>query len=794
MKKIVTVVGARPQIIKSAALTRAIENDSFFQEIKIHTQQHSSESMSGQLFSDLKIKLPDVMLEAPSGNSSEQIAHMTASLQKAFQEHKPDMVVLYGDTNSTLAGALAADKLQIPIAHIEAGLRSFNSQMPEEINRIATDKLSTLLFTPTAGATQQLQIEGYKNTSERFATAANPAVIECGDVMLDNALYYSNGIVKKNKNYIFLTLHRPSNVDNPEFLLPFLQELVRISIDLKKELHFAIHPRTAASLDNSELKEEWEQLKLNDNFILFPPFNYTETLEKLAKASLVWTDSGGLCKEAYYMRTPCLILRSETEWTELESGGYAKVVHNDLNLIKFQSQYFFKKGMPEPVNLYGNGKASEVILASIKSFFCTIAVYSEIDSPRLSHALKALFKPVGVSVFLVKDKTEFDAFKGAKLIYSENAWDNHLHIPPSSFFEDDSIIKSEQFDFPFEVPENGAFHFNFDVLAASFILLSRYEEEVVSSRDAFGRFESKNSLLSKRNWLERPMVDEWRLALLRAIHERFPFFDFSPTSHQVQLTVDVDSAYAYLHKGMYRTAGGFAKDVVKFQFGNLFRRTLVLLRLREDDYNTYDYIASLQEKSGFDLTYFFLLANFGAYDKNVPYTSKSLQHLIQSLSKKYRLGIHPGLASHESLSTLKEEIRRLQFITEKKVLHARMHYLKINGAETYRNLLQCEIENDYTMGFADVIGFKSGTALPHYWYDFKHEKETALLLHPFVAMDATLNRYMKLSAQEAIDKLKALKHTCSRLQVPFCLLWHNESFSECNEWKGWKEVVAEVMR
>ncbi len=423
-----------------------------------------------------------------------------------------------------------------------------------------------------------------------------------------------------------------------------------------------------------------------------------------------------------------------------------------------------------------------------------IAIYSEIDSPRLNYSLKALFSPVGVSFFMVKDKSEFEAFKGAKLIYSEETWDNHLHVSRSTFFEDDSIEKSDRFDFPFEVSDNGAFHFNFDVFAASFILLSRYEEEVVSLRDAFGRFESKHSLLSKRNWLERPLVDEWRLALLRAIQERFPFFDYSPTSHQVQLTVDVDSAYAYLHKGMYRTAGGFAKDVVKFQFGNLFRRTLVLLRLREDDYNTYEYIESLQEKSGFDLTYFFLLANFGSYDKNVPYSSNALQHLIQSLSKKYRVGIHPGVASHDSLSTLKEEIRRLQFINEKKVLHARMHYLKMNGAETYRNLIQCGIEHDYTKGFADVIGFKSGTALPHYWYDFKQEKETALLLHPFVAMDATMNRYMKLSAQEAIDKLKALKHTCSRLQVPFCLLWHNESFSECNEWKGWKEVVAEVMR
>ena len=423
-----------------------------------------------------------------------------------------------------------------------------------------------------------------------------------------------------------------------------------------------------------------------------------------------------------------------------------------------------------------------------------IAIYAEIDSTRLNYALKALFSPVGVSFFILKDKSQFDEFKGAKLIYSENNWDNHLHIPQSNFFLESAIKSSAEFDFPFEVPENGAFHFNFDVFAASFILLSRYEEEVISTRDSFGRFESKNSLLSKRNWLERPIVDEWRLAILRELKNRFPFFDYTPTSHNLHLTVDVDSAFSYLHKGWYRTTGGFAKDILKFDFKNFVQRLLVLLRLRKDDYTTYDYIEGLHKQFNLELTYFFLLSNFGTYDKNVPYTSKALQTLIQSLSKKFRVGIHPGVASHSSLSVLKEEVRRLQFITEKKVSHARMHYLKMNGAETYRNLLHCEITNDYTMGFADVVGFKSGTALSHYWYDFKTEEETDLLLHPFVAMDATLNRYMHLSSEEAVQKLKKLKHTCERLQIPFCILWHNESFSECNEWKGWKDVIDRVMR
>ena len=423
-----------------------------------------------------------------------------------------------------------------------------------------------------------------------------------------------------------------------------------------------------------------------------------------------------------------------------------------------------------------------------------IAIYTEIDSTRLNYVLKALFSPVEVSFFMLKNKVEFDEFKGAKLIYSEETWDNNIHIPQSQFFIDSSITSSTLFDFPFEVPDNGAFHFNFDVFAASFILLSRYEEEIISTRDSFGRFESKNSLLAKRNWLERPLVDEWRLAILRELKNRFPFFDYAPTSHNVNLTVDIDSAFSYLHKGWYRTVGGFAKDILKFDFKNFARRSMVLLRLRKDDYTTYDYIEELQKKFNLELTYFFLLSNFGTYDKNVPYSSKALQTLIQSLSKNVRVGIHPGIASHSNFSILKEEVRRLQFITEKKVMHARMHYLKMNGAETYRNLLQCEIENDYTMGFADVIGFKSGTALSHYWYDFKQEKETTLLLHPFVAMDATLSRYMHLSSEEAVQKLKELKQTCERLHVPFCVLWHNESFSECNEWKGWKEVLERVMR
>jgi len=359
MKKIISIIGARPQIIKSAALTRVCMNSTELKEVVVHTQQHYSDRLSSDLIRDLAIPEPAIKLPSPSGNSLAQIAHMIVELERVFVSEKPDAVVVYGDTNSTIAASIVAAHLSIPLAHIESGLRSFNREMPEEINRIVTDHLSTLLFCPSTTASKQLLKEGFSTGAATQATAASPLLFECGDIMFDNALHYGQNAPKPDlENYIFLTLHRPSNVDNPEALISFLKGLLEIALELNLKIMFPIHPRT---LKNCVSSAAWEELSQSEQLQLTEPLPYTETMGALKHAHLVWTDSGGLCKEAFMMGTPCLILRSETEWVELVENGYAQVVHNDLNAIKEESEAFLKNGMPAAKNLYGDGHAAQFI-------------------------------------------------------------------------------------------------------------------------------------------------------------------------------------------------------------------------------------------------------------------------------------------------------------------------------------------------------------------------------------------------------------------------------------------------
>jgi UDP-GlcNAc3NAcA epimerase len=268
-------------------------------------------------------------------------------------------VVVYGDTNSTIAASIAAAHSCIPLVHIESGLRSFNREMPEEINRIVTDHLSTLLFCPSATASQQLLKEGFSMGRASEAKASNPILFECGDIMLDNAMHYGVTAQKPAiENFIFLTLHRPSNVDNADVLIEFLEGLIGIAKELDLTLLFPIHPRTLKTCESSS---RWVELANSTHLQLTSPMPYTETIGALKHARLVWTDSGGLCKEAFMMGTPCLILRSETEWVELVDNGYAYVVHNNLNSIKDKSILFLKQGMPPMKNLYGDGNAAQFI-------------------------------------------------------------------------------------------------------------------------------------------------------------------------------------------------------------------------------------------------------------------------------------------------------------------------------------------------------------------------------------------------------------------------------------------------
>ena len=377
MIKIVTIIGARPQIIKAAALSRAIKNNfsSQITEIIVHTGQHYDDNMSQVFFDELEIPLPNYNLNVGSGNHGKQTATMISAIEDVLLIEKPNAIVLYGDTNSTLAGAMAASKIHIPVIHIEAGLRSFNKSMPEEINRIMCDHVSTLLFSPTKTGFNNLIQEGFLSQTKAPYSIDNPKIYHCGDVMYDNSLFFSkisdvktsiiNDLKLKNNGFILATIHRNNNTDEPIRLNALFKSLNDISINYQLQIVLPLHPRTSNLLDRNLSKDLAEAIRLNSNFKIISPVSFLEMLALEKNCCLVMTDSGGVQKEAFYFEKPCVILRPETEWIELLENGAALIADADENKIKFSfEQLIAKKDLSFP-KLYGDGNAAEFICSEI---------------------------------------------------------------------------------------------------------------------------------------------------------------------------------------------------------------------------------------------------------------------------------------------------------------------------------------------------------------------------------------------------------------------------------------------
>ncbi len=381
MIKILTVIGARPQIIKSAALSRAIRTH-FSKDIKeviLHTGQHYDENMSEVFFREMGIPAPDHNLNVGSGSHAKQTATMLDGIEQVLEKEKPQCLVVYGDTNSTLAAAVAAVKIHIPVVHIEAGLRSFNKAMPEEINRIACDHCSTLLFSPTKSGYQNLVKENFNPNNKPPFTADRPGIYHCGDVMYDNTLYFAEVADKntkiidnlglKNKEFILLTIHRNNNTDDPERLNSILSSLNQISIENKLDIVFPAHPRTSKMLEQGHGKNIVTELKKNKLFHIIPPASFLEMLTLEKNCSMVFTDSGGVQKEAFFLHKPCVVMRAETEWTELVECGNSILADADAKRIKDAfTQLKTKREFTYPP-IFGDGKAAEFICKEmIKNF------------------------------------------------------------------------------------------------------------------------------------------------------------------------------------------------------------------------------------------------------------------------------------------------------------------------------------------------------------------------------------------------------------------------------------------
>ncbi len=382
MIKILTIIGARPQIIKAAAISRAIKNkySPTIREVIVHTGQHYDENMSKVFFEELRIPQPDYNLNVGSGSHGKQTAIMLSGIEDILLKEQPACMVVYGDTNSTLAGAVAASKLHIPVVHIEAGLRSFNKSMPEEVNRIMCDHVSTLLFSPTTTGLNNLIAEGFKTDNNPPYTMDNPRIYHCGDVMYDNSMFFASmavsgtSIIKdlsltKNQ-FILATIHRNNNTDEPERLNALFNSFDKISRTDTVSVVLPLHPRTAKLLENNLYPELYNSIKSNPRIKIVPPVSFLEMITLEMNAQMVMTDSGGVQKEAFFFEKPCIILRPETEWVELVKNGTAIVTDANEALIEKAYHHFktTKNSLTYP-RLYGDGQAAEFICEEIVKIF-----------------------------------------------------------------------------------------------------------------------------------------------------------------------------------------------------------------------------------------------------------------------------------------------------------------------------------------------------------------------------------------------------------------------------------------
>ncbi len=373
MLKLVTVIGARPQIIKAAALSRAVcsNHSDEIEELIVHTGQHYDSNMSDVFFKELGIPRPWCNLNVGSGGHGVQTARMIEGLEKICLDQTPDAMVLYGDTNSTLAGAVVAGKLHIPIVHIEAGLRSFNKRMPEELNRILCDHSSTLLFAPTKEAIKNLVNEGFELTPAGKATNDNPYVYHCGDVMYDNSLHFgeqaSSEILKRNEildnRFILVTIHRDGNTDDPNRLANIFGALSDIWEQTGVRLVLPLHPRTRNKLEENETI--YSQIQGCEGIQLIDPVSFLEMIALEKNCEMVITDSGGVQKEAFFFQKRCVVLRAQTEWVELVESGATALCDADRERIVADVEIFLGEKEWNYPYLFGNGKAAEFIASEM---------------------------------------------------------------------------------------------------------------------------------------------------------------------------------------------------------------------------------------------------------------------------------------------------------------------------------------------------------------------------------------------------------------------------------------------
>lgn len=427
-----------------------------------------------------------------------------------------------------------------------------------------------------------------------------------------------------------------------------------------------------------------------------------------------------------------------------------------------------------------------------------LLVYTHKITPRLSYIFKQFFvRILKIKVSFTTDVADFIAFNGPKLTYTFKPLGNELFIKCHDLLYeqgvndiDINIAKWKDTIAFFNNNLNGIIPF--DVFAASFYLLSRYEEYLPYVQDENERYPASESLAYQNKFLDKPVVDIWAMKFLEILKDRFPNYNFEEKRFEVISTIDVANVFAYKQKGIIRNFGGFVKDIFTFRIDRVIGRFLVLLRFRKDPFDTYDEILKTSKSNNIKTIFFFLIGDYTTYDRNISSSNNVFRSLIKSVSDYVDFGLHPSYFTMTNSDKLKKEVQLLESIVNQPIKKSRQHYLRLKLPETYQNLIDLEVTEDHSMGYAKEFGFRASTCTPFYFYDLDFEIQTPLKVFPFAIMDSVLRDQLGLVPAVAKKKISNIKKEVKKVKGTFITVFHNESLSDEGEWKGWKKVYESI--
>ncbi len=429
-----------------------------------------------------------------------------------------------------------------------------------------------------------------------------------------------------------------------------------------------------------------------------------------------------------------------------------------------------------------------------------ILVYSSRLSPRLKYIFDLILHDlIGLDYVFCRNTDEFARYNGPKLSYGDHQISDEPFFFASRILfekgiEDQQINVFEWKGWPVFFGTHPKYIIPFDLFAASFYLVSRYEEYLPHIKDEHMRFSPQQSLAFQKGFLGKPLVNIWAKELKKNLSERYPSLEFSEHHYRYISTFDIDSAYAYREKGLVRHVGSMGLALLNLNFRRIGERIRVLTGAEKDPFDTYDWQLEMAKKYHLKQIYFFLVGDYGEYDKNIPVEgSRSFQSLIKSIADYAEVGVHPSYQSNSNKDQLRKEVKRLSKVLKNEVVKSRQHFLKVTFPETYRNLLEFDIHEDYSLGYASEIGFRASICSPFNFYDLDLDVATKLKLIPFMLMDGTMKDYMKLSPDESIERAKNLIDEVKAVEGTFVTLWHNQSVNDREEWNGWRRVYEEIV-